>query len=120
MRIATLHVRQTKMPTAIVSRGHRSRIVRWLAPAAGRAGITRATPQPMKIEPPPSDSIQNVDSSDLATVVGGARRKDPNVSREGNLLIVKSRACLANGGRITADKRYYMCDGGKYDGHIAG
>jgi len=71
-------------------------------------------------------SIQSLDITELATVVGGAR-KDPNVSREGNRLIVKSSACLRAGGRITdSDKRYFMCDNfkngkhGKYDGYIAG
>jgi hypothetical protein len=44
---------------------------------------------------------------------------DPNLIHEGNRVIVKRHACLKLGGTVTdGDRRYFICDGGKYDGYI--
>lgn len=51
--------------------------------------------------------------------VGSDRNSDPNIEQEGNMYTVKRNACLAYGGHVSDnDKRYYICEDGKYDGMI--
>lgn len=46
-------------------------------------------------------------------------KTDPNIIREGNREIVKHEACIKFGGFVSNnDKRYYICDGGRYGGYI--
>jgi len=52
----------------------------------------------------------------LSAVANAA--SDPNVSQEGNRSLVKRGACLAYGGHVTTDKRYFICEDGKYDGYM--
>jgi hypothetical protein len=47
-----------------------------------------------------------------------AQAADPNIETEGNMTTVKRAACLSNGGSVGSDKRYFICEGGKYDGII--
>ncbi len=49
----------------------------------------------------------------------GRKKKDPNLDYEGHKVMVKRAACLGHGGAVTEeDKRYFLCEGGKYDGYI--
>ena len=46
-------------------------------------------------------------------------KEDPNITHEGNKPVVNRNACLKYGGHVSAnDRRYFICEGGKYDGHI--
>lgn len=47
-----------------------------------------------------------------------AGSSDPNLSYEGNKVIVKRAACLRYGGQVGTDRRYFICEGGRYDGYI--
>lgn len=49
----------------------------------------------------------------------GSDKNDPNLEQDGPTYTVKRDACLNYGGQVTDDdKRYYICEGGRYDGYI--
>jgi hypothetical protein len=58
--------------------------------------------------------------ADSATISDVTYDFDANLSREDNKEVVKTEACVKEGGKPTPDKRYCMCEGGRYDGAITG
>ena len=57
-------------------------------------------------------------SFNLVSFGATANPSDSNLSKEGPFVLVKRSACLKNYGSVVATKKWFMCDGGKYNGYI--